>query len=136
MRPRFPVIVVDASVLVVALGGSGADQDRAQARLAGRRLVAPEVIELEVVSAWRRLVAAGKLDASRADDAVTDLVDLRLDRIAHRGLLRRCWELRATLTMYDAAYVALAEQLDVPLLTADERLERAPGPRCTFELIA
>jgi predicted nucleic acid-binding protein len=60
---------------------------------------------------------------------------LPLERAAHRPLLTRCWELRENVSVYDAAYVALAEALDVVLLTADARLVRAPGIRCRVELL-
>jgi predicted nucleic acid-binding protein len=129
------VIVVDASVLVTALGDDGADGDTARARLRGERLAAPDLVDLEVVSAWRRLVAAGALDARRAGLAIDDLVALRLGRVPHTSLLARCWELRSTVTTYDAAYVALAERLDAALVTADARLARAQGPRCPIELL-
>lgn len=79
---------------------------------------------------------AGHLDVRRAGLALTDLVELPLRRAPHRPLLARCWELRENLTVYDAAYVALAEVLDVVLLTADARLANAPGPRCEIELLA
>lgn len=130
------MIVVDASVIVTALADDGDDGDRARERLRGGRLVAPHVVDLEVASAWRRLAAAGALDARRADLALADLAALRLERVPHGPLLGRCWELRATLTVYDAAYVALAEALDTTLLTADRKLADAPGPRCTIEVIS
>jgi len=66
---------------------------------------------------------------------MADLIDLPLRRASHRPLLRRCWQLRHNLTSYDACYVALAETLDVPLLTADGRLADAPGLRCAVELL-
>jgi predicted nucleic acid-binding protein len=50
-------------------------------------------------------------------------------------LLARCWELRATLTAYDAAYVALAELLQAPLVTADGKLSGADGPRCPIDVL-
>ncbi len=68
--------------------------------------------------------------------ALTDLADLPMARVSHRPLLRRCWELRDNLTVYDAAYVALAESLDATLVTADARLARAPGVRCAVELLS
>jgi predicted nucleic acid-binding protein len=129
------LIVVDASVIVSALADDGLDGRRARARLSGERLVAPEVVDLEVVSAWRRLCAAGQLASDRAEQAIGDLQVLRLQRVSHRALLRRCWELRSNTTMYDAAYVALAESLEVTLVTADQRLADAPGARCAFEVI-
>ncbi len=60
---------------------------------------------------------------------------LRLERVSHRFLMQRCWELRHNTTVYDAAYVALAEALDVTLLTADEHLTRAANVSCSFELL-
>jgi predicted nucleic acid-binding protein len=129
------VIVVDASVLTVALADDGADGDAVRARLRGEALTAPEVVDLEVVSALRRLHAAGRLDDRRARLAIDDLRDLPLERAPHGPLLPRCWELRENLTVYDAAYVALAEAFDTALLTGDTRLADAPGPRCAVELV-
>ena len=128
------VLVVDASVLAPALADDGADGDKARARLRGQALVAPELVDLETTSVIRRQLLAGTLDARRARLALTDLVELPLRRAPHRPLLARCWELRQNVTVYDAAYVALAELLDVVLLTADARLANAPGPRCRFEV--
>jgi predicted nucleic acid-binding protein len=129
------LIVVDASVIAPALGDDGPDGDRARARLRGERLVAPHLIDLEVTSVWRRQVAAGVMDARRADLALADLVSLPMRRAPHNVLLQRCWQLRDNVTMYDAAYVALAEILGVSLLTADRRLSRAAGVRCVVELV-
>jgi predicted nucleic acid-binding protein len=129
------VIVVDASVLATSLGDDGPDGDRARARLRGERLTAPELVDLEVVSVWRRQIRAGALDARRAALALADLAALPLRRTPHRPLLARCWELRDNLTIYDAAYVALAEMLAVPLLTGDGKLAKATGPTCTVEVL-
>ena len=129
------MIVVDASVVVTALGDDGRDGQAARERLAGARLAAPQLIEIEVLSAWRRLAAAGRLEERRADLARADLRSLPIDRVPHAPLLDRCWALRTNLTVYDAAYVALAELLDVPLLTADARLAATPGPRCVIEVV-
>jgi len=129
------VIVVDASVLATALGDDGPDGDRARARLRGERLSAPELVDLEVASVLRRQVHGGEVDIRRAALALADLAALPLRRAPHRPLLARCWELRDNLTVYDASYVALAEALDVTLLTGDGRLARAPGPRCRVETL-
>lgn len=129
------MIVVDASVVVSALADDGPDGDQARSRLRGERLVAPYLIDVEVTSAWRRLAAAGDLDGRRVELAIADLLSVRVDRVRHEPLLRRCWELRSNLTVYDAVYVALAEALDVTLLTADKRLANAPGTRCTVEVL-
>jgi predicted nucleic acid-binding protein len=130
------VIVVDASVLVTALGDDGPDGDRARARLRGERLAAPHLIDVEVLSAWRRLATAGHLDGRRADLAIADLRAIRLARVPHGPLLERCWQLRSTVTVYDGLYVALAEVAGVGLLTADSRLATAPGLQCEIELLA
>lgn len=130
------MIVVDASVVVTALADDGPDGDSVRRRLRSERLAAPHVIDLEVASALRRMAAAGDLEPRRAELAMADLLELRLERVPHRQLLRRCWELRDNLTVYDAAYVALAEALGTKLLTADTRLARAPGSRCAVEVLA
>jgi predicted nucleic acid-binding protein len=129
------LIVVDASVIAPALADDGDSGDRARRRLRGERLCAPEILDLEVMSVLRQLLGAGNLDARRAAQALDDLMDLDLRRIGHRALLRRAWELRHTITPYDAAYVALAEAIGAVLITADRRLATAPGPRCTIEVV-
>lgn len=129
------MLVVDASVLAPALADDGPDGDAARARLRGQSLVAPELIDLEMTSVIRRRLQAGDLEDRRAVLALGDLMELPLRRASHRPLLARCWELKQNLTVYDAAYVALAELLDAVLITADSRLANAPGPRCRFELL-
>lgn len=127
------MIVVDASVVAPALADDGDDGRRARARLRGERLLAPELVDLEVASVVRKALQAGRLDGDRAGVALADLAELDLERVRHRPLLPRVWELRANLTPYDAAYVALAELADAVLVTADRRLARAAGPRCRIE---
>jgi predicted nucleic acid-binding protein len=129
------LIVVDASVIAPALADDDADGERARARLQGERLMAPEVLDLEVVSVIRKAFFSGVLNRRRAGLALADLADLDLERVSHRRMLARIWELRQNLTPYDAAYVALAETIDATLVTADRRLSVAPGPRCTIEYL-
>jgi predicted nucleic acid-binding protein len=129
------MIVVDASVVVTALADDGTDGARLRGRLRGEHLVAPHLVDIEVISAWRRLAAAGDLDVRRAALAIEDLRALRVDRMPHGPLIDRCWELRGSLTVYDAVYVALAELMDIVLVTADSRLANAPGPQCQIELL-
>ena len=129
------MIVVDASVIVTALADDGPDGDLCRGRLAGQALAAPHLMDLEVGSVLRRLVRNGRVPERRAHLALTDLTDLPVERAPSLPLLPRCWELRDNLTIYDAAYVALAETLDVRLLTADGRLARATGPRCPVDLV-
>jgi predicted nucleic acid-binding protein len=130
------VLVVDASVLATALGDDGADGDTARGRLRGQDIAAPELVDLEVASVLRRQLSVGRLDARRARLALDDLLELPIGRAPHRPLLRRCWELRDNLSVYDAAYVALAEALDVPLVTADARLAKAAGVACAVEVLS
>lgn len=130
------MIVVDASVLVTALGDDGPDGASARERIVGERLVAPHLVDVEITAAWRRLASRGHLDATRAVRALEDLADLRLERVPHTVLVARCWELREDLTTYDAVYVALAEHIGVTLVTFDRRLVEAPGIRCHVEVPA
>ena len=129
------MIVVDASVVAPALGDDGLDGDVARRRLRREVLAAPELIDLEVASVWRRLVRTGALPHRRAVLALDDLAGLPMHRFPHAVLLARCWELRDVMTVYDAAYVALAELLASPLLTADRRLARGAGVRCEIEVL-
>ena len=129
------MVVVDASVLAPALVDDGPDGDTARASLAGQSLAAPELIDLEVASVFRRRARAGRLDPRRTRYALADLADLPLHRVRHRLLVARCWELTGNVTIYDACYIAVAELMGTVLLTADARLSRAPGPRCPIELV-
>jgi predicted nucleic acid-binding protein len=129
------VLVVDASVLAVALADDGPDGDAARTRLRNETLAAPELVDLEVTSVLRRQNRAGLLDARRAQLAMGDLAALPMRRAPHVPLLARCWELRDNLTVYDAAYVALAEALDATLITGDRRLARSAGPTCNIEVL-
>ncbi|HSF26431.1 MAG TPA: type II toxin-antitoxin system VapC family toxin [Actinomycetes bacterium] len=129
------VLVVDASVVAVALADDGADGESVRARLRVEDLTAPELLDLEVASVLRTRTMVGALDPRRARLALADLAAMPLQRAPHLPLLQRAWELRHNLTVYDGAYVALAEALGVDLLTGDRRLARTPGPRCRIELL-
>lgn len=101
-------------------------------------LHAPHLLDLEVLSTLRRLVTAGLATTERADEAIDDLLALRIDRYPHAMLVPRAWELRANFTPYDAAYVALAESLvdgGAPLLTTDRRFARAAAGHSTIEVL-
>lgn len=128
-------MVVDASVLATALGDDGADGELARVHLEGEGLFAPELVDLEVASVWRRAARSGRLEARRAAQALSDLRQLPLTRSPHGPLMARIWELRDNITPYDASYVALAEALSATLLTADQRLGRAPGFRCEVRVV-
>ena len=129
------MIVIDAGVGVTALVDDGIGGGIARNRLRGDELAAPELFDLEVTSVLRRLEQAGRLPARRAEQALSDLDDLRLHRVSHAPLVDRCWALRHNLTPYDAAYIALAEMFDAVLVTSDARLANAPGPTCRIDLL-
>jgi predicted nucleic acid-binding protein len=125
------MVVIDASVLVDALLVAGP----ARSRLANDNLQAPELIDAELLSVLLRLVLANTVQDSHALQALATADRLGLRRHQMRSLWPRAWELRTNLSAYDALYVALAEQLNAPLLTADARLARAPGLRCLVEVV-
>ena len=129
------MIVVDASVLAVALGDDGPEGSVARAVLAEETLLAPELIDLEVLSVLRKQVKSASMTLERAQRALSRLAELPMRRAPHRPLLQRCWELRQTVTAYDAAYIALAEAFEVTLVTADVRLSRAPSVRCPVTVL-
>ena len=118
--------VVDASVVVAVLAHRHV-VDRLRVVVGDGELRAPDLVDLEVLSALRRMVARGELAPDDGAASVAALVDLPVDRVPCRTLAPRIWELRASLTAYDAAYVALAERDGLPLLSHDGRLARAPG---------
>lgn len=131
------MIVVDASaileVLLVTAKGS-----RVEARLfrGGETLHAPHLLDLEVAQVLRRYCAAGELAPERGREALDDLIDLPLARYPHDLLLPRIWALRHRVTAYDAAYLALAEALDAPLVTCDRALASTPAHRARVEVIS
>ena len=129
--------MLDASAVVEWLlqsqKGGAIDARAFSAKISQR--YAPHLLDVEVAQAMRRLVAAKALSASRASQALEDLSDLPLIRYPHDWLLGRIWDLRHNLTAYDAAYVALAETLDVPLVTCDRRIKDAPGHAAQVEVI-
>jgi predicted nucleic acid-binding protein len=129
------VIVVDSSAVVDALAGvTGTDQLRSV--LAREELNAPTLLDFEVVSALRGLTLGGHLSPGRADDLLTDYDDLAIHRWPGAdGLRRRAFQLRDTVSAYDAAYVALAEALDCPLVTRDGRLARSQGHSARIDIL-
>ena len=130
------VIVTDASVLIAVFVDDGAWGDTARARLRHEEIAAPELVDLEVTSALRGLLRAGKVDERRADLALADLGRLAMRRASHQGLVTRCWELRDNLSVYDASYIALAELIGATLVTTDARMSRAPQIRCSIEVLS
>src|SRR5271165_5991492 len=132
---RGAVIVVDASALLEVLLRTPAALG-VERRLfeSGETLHAPHLVDLEVAQVLRRYAAASQISGVRGREALDDLAAIRLSRWPHEPLIPRVWQLRQNLTAYDAAYVALAEALDAPLLTRDRRLAAAPGHGARDEL--
>lgn len=134
-RPRggthSSLIVLDASAAVLALLNDG----EARAILRDNSVACPHLADSEVVHALRSQALRGDLDPAIAAQAIEVWARLGLERLGVAGLLGRVWDLRENLSAHDATYVALAEALAVPLVTADGRLGRAPGPRCTSTVV-
>jgi predicted nucleic acid-binding protein len=129
------VIVVDASVLANAIGDDGPDGAIARTALSGNDLSVPDLVDVEVVSVLRRRWLAKTMTARRFAAAVADLTSIPADRYPVLPFMPRAYELRSNVSPYDATYVALAEQLRCDLVTADARLARATGPRCSFVVV-
>jgi predicted nucleic acid-binding protein len=130
------MIVVDTSALIEVLLRTPAAR-AVESRLFDprRTLHAPHLLDIEVAQVVRRYAAKGEIDDERGRAALADLADFPLRRYPHEFLLPRVWDLRNNLTAYDAVYVALAEVLDAPLLTRDQRLAAAAGHHARVELV-
>jgi predicted nucleic acid-binding protein len=130
------LIVIDASVLANVVGDDGSDGQRARAEFRGAGdIAAPDLVDVETVAVLRKRWLAGTVTDQRFATAVEDLGQLDLDRYPVLRFMRRAYELRANVTAYDSAYVALAEELGCELLTADRRLASASGPRCAIRVL-
>jgi len=127
-------VVVDSSVVVAALLDQGPVGSWAEALLLSDPLAGPHLLPAEVANILRRFVAAGSTSADVGALAHEDLLSLPIELFPYRPCAGRIWELRATVTAYDAWYVTLAEHLGAPLATLDARLSRASGPHCEFTL--
>jgi predicted nucleic acid-binding protein len=128
------VLVVDASVIAPTVADGGPDGVRYRQRLGGEQVAAPDLLRIEVLSVIRRQLHSRTIDATQAEQAVTDLLDLPINVYPTAPLLLRSWQLCGNLTASDACYIALAETLGCNFLTADNRLSRAPGT-CQIEVI-
>jgi predicted nucleic acid-binding protein len=120
------VIVLDASAAIDWLLQTAVGQqieNRIYSR--GESLHAPHLLDLEIAQVLRRLVREASVSAQRADQALEDLLALRVTRYAHFVFLPRIWRLRHNLSAYDAAYVTLTRELDATLITRDARLTSA-----------
>lgn len=130
------MIVVDSSIILeILLRTKSAHGIEKKIFSRGQTLHAPHLIDIEIAQVIRRYTLAGHVTPERGSQAIEDLMDLRMSKYTHDILLPRIWELRTNMTAYDAAYVALAEILDSPLLTRDAKLARSVGSSAKIQLI-
>lgn len=133
------MLVVDASAVAeLLLARAAADRIGNHIVAHDYALSAPHLLDVEVLSALRRVVASGEATADRAREAVVDLLDLPIDRYPHDILVNRVWQLRDNFSAYDATYLALAESLTddgVPLLTTDGRFARAARKHSATDVV-
>lgn len=122
--------------MVSILLDSGPDAEPIRERIEspGESVHVPHLLDVEVLNVLRRQTLRGILAMERGATALQDLESIKMTRYPHAPLLGRIWDLRENVTAYDAAYVALAEALDAPLITRDARLAQAPGNHATVEL--
>lgn len=131
------MIVVDSSVVTPALAEVGPFSDRCWAELAADdHWCAPQHFPVEVVSSVRSMWLRREVTEVAVLRVLDTLDRLEIDEQGVRPLLPRIWDLRHNLSTYHAAYAALAEAFECPLLTADGGLARAPGLRCDVRLVA
>jgi predicted nucleic acid-binding protein len=130
------VIVLDASAVIDWVLQTPAGK-RMEKRIFSRNesLHAPHLLDLEVAQVMRRLVRESVVSPQRADEAIQDLLDLNVTRYPHFTLLPRIWQLRHNLSAYDAAYIALAEELGAPLITRDARLASTSARMARVEVL-
>ena len=129
------MIVLDASAAVDWLLQTSAGR-RIEQRIYSRdeTLHAPHLLDVEVTQVLRRLARQGVVSVRRAEEAMRDLMELRVTRYSHLVLLPRIWQLRTNLSAYDAAYIVLAEELGAALVTRDGRMASASGHTASIEL--
>ncbi len=127
MRSR---AVCDASAVAALLLDAGRDGRWVTDVLHDVELAAPALFPFETANIVRRLELAGSITSDQATQAHADLLDLTVELWPYGLLARRAWQLRRNLTAYDASYVALAEDLEIPLVTLDRKIGGAPGLRC------
>lgn len=128
------MVVIDASALIEYLL-DGAAFPRIESLVRTEELHAPELLDVEVLHGLRSAVIGKRLDDARAGEALEDFAQLPIERHAHQPLLARMWELRDNIAAYDATYVALAELLDLRLITRDRALSRSSGHAARIEYI-
>ena len=131
------MIVADASTVIEILLRASLSTPCEERLFGGSELICvPHLIDLEIAQVLRRYVLRHDIDEKRGAQAIDDLIDLPILRYPHEPLLPRIWDLRQNLSAYDAAYVALAEALQVPLITCDAGIASSPGHTVVVELIS
>lgn len=130
------MLVLDASAALADVFGTGVNSASIRVRIEapGESLHAPHLLDVEMLHALRGLVLRGDVSLARSEEVREEFASLRWSRYSHVAFLDRIWELKDNLTAYDAAYVALAEALDAPLITMDARLAQVPGIRAAVEV--
>lgn len=135
------MIVLDASAAVDVLLNFQPNAMRVRERIKQEdsedpreNLHVPHLFGVEVLHALRRLTLAGYVSGARGNRAVNAMLNMRLTRYPHEPFLKRIWELKQNISAYDAAYIALAETIEAPLITTDRRLAQAPTHRAKVEL--
>jgi predicted nucleic acid-binding protein len=128
-------LVIDASAMVELLLRSPAAR-AVEAAILDTDAFAPELLDVEVISALARLEREGELEARFARNALNVLLEAPVTRVPHAGLIMDAWMRRHNLSAYDSVYVALAARLGCPLITGDVRLARAPGLGITVNLVS
>jgi predicted nucleic acid-binding protein len=124
-------------VVIVAIAEKSAAAEELASRLADHECHAPHLIDAEMGNVLRRRSLAGAISAETAETGVRLMESIVGERYPHAGpLALAAWRLRGAIAFYDALYVALARRLDVPLLTAEARLSRAPALPCKIEVVA
>lgn len=132
------MIVLDTSVVVDLVLALPPHHEAILERVRehGRELAAPHLLDVEFGQVMRRFVHSGAISSSRAEQAITDFLDLGITRYDHGPLLGRAFELRDNATVYDALYLILAEALGATLVTRDAALGSVPGHAARVEVIA
>jgi predicted nucleic acid-binding protein len=125
-------VVVDSSVIVAALIDTGPDGVWAEGVIGDHPHSPPELVRVEAMNVLRRLERAGQITTADANGAQEDLMQLEIEQLPFEPFSDRIWELRDSVTSYDAWYVAVAEELGYPVATLDRWLARTAGPKCKF----
>jgi predicted nucleic acid-binding protein len=127
------MLVADASVLIAAGIDSGPAGVWAEEALSRGGIIAPHLVMVETANILRRFELAGKLERLEASAALQDILGMGIQLVPFQPFAERIWALRANITTsYDAWYVAIAEQMGLPLATLDRKLAQAPGTTCEF----